>query len=475
MLGVTLKDRKRAADIRSTTKVEDVPKKMRRLKWRWTGHMTSESRMKWSKIKIEWQPRNGKEKEDRDRTAGLNPTCQWSVYTQHNHIPDEHFAVTEMVGPRYRVLAGATLTSFFSVGQVLLGAIARAVRPWRTLTLVLYAPQLVTVAYFWLMTESVRWLLSKRRYADAAEVLRAAAAANGKRLSERAAAALRASAERERLEAERKAAERAQAPWLPMLVLRSRPMLFRVLVSPIWWISTTFIYYGMSINSVNLSGDGYFNYMAVTAIEIPGFCTAYFLLDRAGRRPVLCAAFWLCAACQFGYVFLPGATVQTPASLGYCFSTRQCIRKLGAWNEDFLNSTSVKLIDNLVYIFEQWAVSLTLYLVGKYCIAIVVAAVYVFTAELYPTQHRHSLFAFSSMIGRIGSITAPMTPALAQTVWEGLPSTLFGSCALLSGFLILLMPETRGVSLPDTMHDAERVGQAGPSAKDDAAHSKSSQ
>ncbi|GBP53922.1 Organic cation transporter protein [Eumeta japonica] len=339
-----------------------------------------------------------------------------------------YILVTELVGPKYRVVAGATMNSFFSVGQVLLGTIARAVRPWRTLTLTLYAPQLITIAYFWVIAESVRWLLSKSRFDEATKVLHAAATANGKQLSPRAVESLRAAAERERVEAEQKAADRARAPWLPLLVLRSRPILLRVVVSPIWWISNTFIYYGMSINSVNLSGDGYFNYMAVSAIEIPGYWTAVYLLDRVGRRPVLCIAFWICAACQFGYIFMPD---------------------------------------------DLWSWSLSLYLVGKFCIAMVMTSVYVYTAELYPTEYRHSLFAFSSMMGRIGSITAPLTPALAQTVWHGLPSALFGSCALLSGCLILLTPETRGKRLPETMRDAELLGRTAPDSTKDRATSDS--
>lgn len=59
-----------------------------------------------------------------------------------------------------------------------------------------------------------------------------------------------------------------------------------------------------------------------------------------------------------------------------------------------------------------FALSLAVYLTGKYCISIVVTSIYIYTNELYPTQYRTSLFAFSSMIGRIGSITAPLTPAL---------------------------------------------------------------
>lgn len=48
------------------------------------------------------------------------------------------------------------------------------------------------------------------------------------------------------------------------------------------------------------------------------------------------------------------------------------------------------------------------------CIAMVITSVYVYTTELYPTKYRHSLFAFSSMVGRIGSVLAPLTPAMVS-------------------------------------------------------------
>lgn len=63
----------------------------------------------------------------------------------------------------------------------------------------------------------------------------------------------------------------------------------------------------------------------------------------------------------------------------------------------------------------QFALSLAVFLLGKLSIAMVATTLYVYTAELYPTSHRHSLFAFSSMIGRIGSILAPLTPALVRS------------------------------------------------------------
>ncbi|CAH2047627.1 unnamed protein product, partial [Iphiclides podalirius] len=163
-----------------------------------------------------------------------------------------------------------------------------------------------------------------------------------------------------------------------------------------------------------MSGNRYLNYIAVSAAEIPGYWTAVLLMGRIGRKPVLSGAFWVCAACQIGYIFMP---------------------------EDL------------------YAVSLAVYLVGKFSIAMVMTSVYVYTAELYPTKYRHSLFAFSSMMGRIGSILAPLTPAFGAAVWDDLPFALFAGFALLSGSLVLITPETLGSKLPDTMEEAEQIGR----------------
>lgn len=60
------------------------------------------------------------------------------------------------------------------------------------------------------------------------------------------------------------------------------------------------------------------------------------------------------------------------------------------------------------------SVRLALYLLGKLFISMVFTSVYLFTSELYPTRYRHTFIGFSSMIGRIGNITAPLTPALVS-------------------------------------------------------------
>lgn len=207
--------------------------------------------------------------------------------------------MTELVGPKYRVVAGATISTMFALGQVFLGLIAWGVPAWRPLTQVLYAPQLLVVTYFWILSESVRWLMSKGRYEESEAILKKVAKRNNKVLSEKSLEALKATAEAE------KTKEVVKEVWLPIQVLKSRVILSRCIVSPIWWVTNTLIYYGMSINSVNMSGNRYLNYVAVAAVEIPGYWTAILLLDRLGRKPVLIVAYWICAACQFAFAFMP--------------------------------------------------------------------------------------------------------------------------------------------------------------------------
>ncbi|CAH2047625.1 unnamed protein product, partial [Iphiclides podalirius] len=95
------------------------------------------------------------------------------------------WGVMELVGPKYRVAAGATMNTFFSVGQVTMGLIAWAIPNWRSFTLALYLPQFLTITYFWIMSESVRWYMSKGRYEDAEAVLKTVARVNKKALSDK--------------------------------------------------------------------------------------------------------------------------------------------------------------------------------------------------------------------------------------------------------------------------------------------------
>ena len=64
MLNLKKSDRLKNRVIRNKTKVLDITCKIRRLKWRWAGHMIR-GQDKWSKIVTRWYPREGKRKRGR--------------------------------------------------------------------------------------------------------------------------------------------------------------------------------------------------------------------------------------------------------------------------------------------------------------------------------------------------------------------------------------------------------------------------
>ncbi|CAF4852347.1 unnamed protein product [Pieris macdunnoughi] len=313
----------------------------------------------------------------------------------------------ELVGPKWRVVASATASAMFSVGQAILGGVAWGIQPWRYMIMALHIPCFLIISYYWILSESIRWLLSKQKFEKAKAALENIARVNKTHISEKS---MRGLLLPPVVTAE---STKENEDNLFNKILKSKILLRRVCTTPVWWITTTFVYYGLSINSTSLSDTIYLNYILTVAIEIPGFYTAVFILDRIGRKPTLSAGFFFSAACNIAFVFIPS---------------------------------------------DLSVVRLVVYLAGKFGISLVFTSLYLYTSELYPTEFRHTLLAFSSMIGRIGSITAPLTPVLMD-YWHGIPSMLFGGMAILSGLLVLTQPETLGTKMPDTLADAEAIGR----------------
>lgn len=319
-----------------------------------------------------------------------------------------YILAAEIVGAKYRVRTSATMSSFFALGQVLLGALAFAIIEWRVLTMVLFVPVFLLVSYYWLLTESHRWLLSTNKQTQGRAVLEHAAKLNGKQISEKSMTFLLTA-----IPKQVEANKLIHKENLFLRVVKSPVMLRRCCTTPILWITTVFIYYGLSINSVNMTGNMHINYMATAAIEIPGFWTAVIVLDRIGRRVTLFLGYLICAICCTAFAFTPSS---------------------------------------------YYGLSLFLFLTGKFCIGAVMTSLYLYTAELYPTRHRHSFLAFSSMLGRIGSVVSPLTVPL-MVYWSGIPSIMFAGMAFISSCLIWTQPETKGLIVPDTIEDAERLGK----------------
>lgn len=102
-------------------------------------------------------------------------------------------------------------------------------------------------------------------------------------------------------------------------------------------------------------------------------------------------------------------------------------------------------------------ITLTLGTLGVSCTAIVAASIYIFTSELFPTVVRNMSMGASSTSMRVGSMIAPFISNLSLTIpW--LPTVIFGVAPIAAGAVCLLLPETKGTTLPDSMEDIKNAG-----------------
>ncbi|RVE44804.1 hypothetical protein evm_010556 [Chilo suppressalis] len=318
----------------------------------------------------------------------------------------------ELVGPKGRVFGNTIINVVYVCGLMTLSALAWQLQNWRTLLQIVYTPALFVFSYLWILNESVRWLLSKGKSVEAVQILRGAAKMNKVQLSEGLLAPL---LEVEKVPLDDK--EENEIPHTPKSTLaqavRSSIILKRVVVCSFLWITCTFVYYGLSINSVSLAGNKYVNFMLVGFVEIPANFVCLLVLDKFGRKRTLIITYVLSACLCISLSFVPND--------------------------------------------QKWC-SLVIYLSGKFSITVAYSSVYIYVSEVFPTSVRQSLLAVCSSLGRVGSTLAPLTPLLAL-YYDNLPAIFFGSLALVASVLVFTLPETINMPLPDTIEEAERLSR----------------
>ena len=88
---------------------------------------------------------------------------------------------------------------------------------------------------------------------------------------------------------------------------------------------------------------------------------------------------------------------------------------------------------------------------GKFGISASSCAIYIYAAELFPTDIRTIGLGFASMVGRIGGIAAPFIILLPRFT----PNLIFALSGIVSGFSVLLLPETKDKPLLQTVKQAK--------------------
>ncbi|XP_064105109.1 organic cation transporter protein-like [Macrobrachium nipponense] len=342
------------------------------------------------------------------------------------HATGSFIYVMEICSPSQRSSVGTVGGVPWSLGYMIVPGIAYLIRPWRWLQVAYSIPMFYLISYYWFMPESPRWLIANGRYDQAVEIFSEAARVNGRSFPP--AGAMVASLKKMSAVVEAKPKQKLSRAIIDnlkhflVLVLRKEYRM-TILISYFCWCAVSMVYYGVSLNSGNLSTDPYMYVFLGGLAEIPSFFITWFLVARIGRRLALMLCYSVC-----------GVTICTVAIL---LATQ--------------DSVSSELL-------------MFLSLTGKTAISAAFIIVYIYTAELFPTRYRSLAVGESSMMARVGSITSPYINDLLGVVITWGPSALFAAMSAAAAALCLFLPETRDSITEEKVAAAPKQGaeEGGP-------------
>ncbi|WP_411719622.1 MFS transporter [Mycetocola sp.] len=320
-------------------------------------------------------------------------------------LPVASTLVSEFAPPRIRGRVIVLLEAFWAVGWTLAAVIGFVVVPasaegWRWALAIGAVPALYAAFVRFGLPESVRFLESRGRAAEAERTVRRFERSAGVQAPEQPAAIVDVPAQ-PRLDAGRQVA----ALW-------ARP--HRVQTAALWlvWFCVNFAYYGAFVwLPTILVASGFslvrsFGYtLIITLAQLPGYLVAAWLVEKWGRNKTL-AVFLTGSAVSAVLFGLAGAEWQVIGA-GMLLS----FFNLGAWG-----------------------------------------ALYAVTPELYPTALRGTGSGWAAGVGRIASILAPLAvPMLTGVGGNVLLFSVFAVFFLVAAGAALTLADKRGKSLDDVV------------------------
>lgn len=317
----------------------------------------------------------------------------------------------ETVGPTKRIWTGMFVQMFFAFGEMYLAFVAWLIRDWMWINLACAIPCVFYLTYWWFVPESPRWLISKGRLKEAKKILETIAKTNSKSISPHL---LESTLQQKKIESDSHA---------KLWHIFGRPVLLRrTLILMFNWMIVSMTYYGVIMNSGNLAGDFYVNFFLMCLAEIPGLLVGLAVLDKLGRRFSNSGSMivgGLACICTIFTVVFGGKDLQ-PLTIVLAF-------------------------------------------IGKAGAAAAFGIVYIFTAELIPTVVRNAAMGSCSCAARVGAMLAPYIANSGELIGgkfgKAEPLLVFGILSVIAGLLLLLLPETYGRKLPDTMQEGEDFGR----------------
>ncbi|NXH07601.1 S22A3 protein, partial [Loxia leucoptera] len=305
--------------------------------------------------------------------------------------------VTEIVGSDQRMV-GIVIQIFFTLGIIILPGIAYLIPTWQGIQLAISLPNFLFLLYYWVVPESPRWLLTRKKGEKALKIMRRIAKHNGKFLSPHYSEITISN-------------EEVSNPSFLDLV-RTPQMRRNTLILMYAWFTSALIYQGLVMRLGIIGGNLYLDFFISGAVELPSAFLIIVTMDRIGRR--------------------------LPFAMGNIVASVACL-------------ITAFLPEDIPWL------KTTVATLGRLSITIAFEVVYLVNSELYPTTLRNFGVSLCSSLCDLGGIIAPFLLFRLAAIWLELPLVIFSILAAVCGLLVLLLPETKGISLPETVEDVEQL------------------
>lgn len=315
-----------------------------------------------------------------------------------------YLIVLELVSPDKRAMVGCISFVAWTAGMCTTSLVAWLIPRWNYLAFISCIPHAIGFLYWRYLPESPRWLLAKGKISQCADVLMKIAAVNKKSISSRS-----------DLEMELVLLKNQQKEDLSLThALRYTKLRNRTIILHLLFLAC-YLSYGIVLLSINILSSNFFlSHFVLSLFELPSNILGWCLTHYLGRRFTL-----------FSTVFLTGV-----------FSVAACFCLHDKW--------ALLTIVGFIKLFSTQLIYIML----------------VMSTEILPTPVRATGLAWMTVFGLLAMTVGPY--ALTSGLGESFPYLLIASLMVMSLFLSWPLPETIGLHLPQTFHDAENLGTGRP-------------
>ncbi|GLV31844.1 uncharacterized protein CBL_07604 [Carabus blaptoides fortunei] len=310
----------------------------------------------------------------------------------------------EIIGKEKRTSVGILYQLPSDAGYSLLGLFGYLIRDWHYIQMAISIPSVILIAYYWIIPESPRWLLTVGRTEESIAVMQKIAGHNH----------LSTNNIKENItnHVENMPPSKQHGGNVFDLI-RTKEMRIRSLCMFFNWLSTGMSFFGVAQYMTQMGGDIFVNIAIAGLVQIPGIFIVLLILGRVGRKSTLICTNVLCGVACLLITVIPT---------------------------------------------EPFWPTLVLVNLSMMGISMSFNILYVYSGELFPTVVRNMGMGSASMFSRVGSMVAPFVAELG-TVQPWLPPLIFGLMPLISTAACFRLPETLNNKLPDTIEEAEQIGR----------------